>query len=120
MAAVRAQIGPRPGAGRRIIHELPDELVAREDQQVNIAPVVFLAAPKRAHQGHPGDRRVSLQQPEHVVVEAVTEPGQQRLPVRNSGIASGMVIHGHTSFGLPFRSPLLIDRNRVVREAAAP
>jgi hypothetical protein len=93
VAAVGEQVGPRPGAGGRLVHELPDELVAREDEQVDIAPVILFAAAQRADQGHPGDRRVGFQQPEHLVEEAVTEPGQQRRPLRSPGKAGGAGIH---------------------------
>jgi hypothetical protein len=69
-AAVR-----RPRASHGLVHELPDELVAREDEQVNIAPVILLAAAQRTNQGHPVDCRVSFQEPEHLAKEAVTESG---------------------------------------------
>jgi len=103
MAAVREQVGPRPRAGRRLVNELPDELVAREDEQVDIAPVILLAAAQRTDQGHAVDRHVSFQQPEQLPEEAVTEFRKQRRPVRNPGDAGGAVIHRHSSF----RSPLL-------------
>ena len=83
-------------------------LYAREYEQVNIAPVILLAAAQRTDEGYPGDRRVGLQQFEQLVEEAVTERAQQRWSLWSSGGAGQVSILGHNSFSLPARGNIRI------------
>jgi hypothetical protein len=60
VTAIDQQVGLRPGACRRLIFEPRQSLVTHEDQQVDIAPVVCLAAAQRTNQSHSLDRKVSF------------------------------------------------------------
>jgi len=62
------------------VREPCDIVVVHQDEQVDVAPVVELAAAERADQGRPLDGGASLKQPEQLTEEAVAELAEQRRP----------------------------------------
>jgi hypothetical protein len=80
MTTVRQQVSSRPGACGGLIREPGEGPVAHEDQKVNVAPAVCLAATERTNQGHSVDNRVSLQQTKHLVEQTVPQFAKDRRP----------------------------------------
>jgi hypothetical protein len=80
MTAVRQQVSLRPGPCGGLIHEPRDCPVAHQNQKVNIAPVVCLAAAERTNQGHSVDIGISLQPPKHLIEQTVTQLAKKRRP----------------------------------------
>src|SRR5580700_5786165 len=80
MTAVRQQVSVRPEACGGLIHEPREGPVAHENQKVDIAPVICLAAAERTDQGHAADHGVSLQQAKHLIEQTVTQVAKKRRP----------------------------------------
>jgi len=77
MTAVYQQVTSRPQAHRGVVSEPRKGLIAHENQQIDIAPVVCLAAAEGADQGHSLDRGISFQQPKHLIKQGVAKLPQK-------------------------------------------
>jgi len=77
MTAVYQQVTSRPQAYRGFIREPRKGLIAHENQQVDVTPVVRLATAEGADQGHSLDGGISFQQSKDLIKQGVAKLPQK-------------------------------------------
>src|ERR1700678_3492142 len=97
VTAVGQQVRLRPGPAGRLSREGSDVRVGYEDQQVNVAPVVGIAAAERSDERGAVDASISLEQLQDLLEQTVTQPAEKRWPgchCWSSCTAAGRIARG--------------------------